>query len=87
MSSNLEYYFRGLCSGINEGKNTEYHPDRIQANIKESKRKIISDRTDHRFFQGTVHTYDAFTDWKLLNLNFEIHSWNCGKLNRTAVFF
>jgi hypothetical protein len=87
LSSDLEYYFRGLCSTISEGKNSEYEPDRIQADIKESERKIISDRTDHKFFLGTVHTYDAFTDWKLLNLNFEIHSWYCADLKKTAAFF
>lgn len=87
LSSDLEHYFRGLCSTISEGKNTEYQADRIQANIKESARKIISDRTDQKFFKGTVHTYDAFTDWKLLKLNFEIHSWYCADSKKTAAFF
>lgn len=87
LSTDLELYFKGLCTAIDEGKNKGYHPERIQADIKESARKIVSDRTDHRFFHGTVHTYDAFTDWKLLRLNFEIHSWYCAESDKTAAFF
>jgi len=87
LSSNLELYFKGLCSSINEDKNTDYRPEHIQANLSESTRTIISDRTDHRFFHGTAQTYDAFTDWTLLTLNFEVHSWNCAKSRKTAVFF